>query len=160
MFDQSQQIMKNMDFDRENLFEGVEDIKLDISKSPHKEDFKQALDVWYFEESRFRPSWLDFSGLTLESSKRLILANFGEESVYGYSGLNAQALIQYSSLFELLIFLHVQERFLNKLSSVVAHRPFAETEIYKYFTLDIYGVLYLERPYCDKLFRKLKLLIK
>ena len=82
MFDQSQKIVQNMDLDRENLFEGVEDIKIDISKSPYKEDFKQALDVWYFEKSRFRPHLLDFSGLTLESSKRLILDNFGEESLW------------------------------------------------------------------------------
>ena len=82
--------------------------------------------------------------------------------VYGYYGLNAEAINQYFSLRELLRFLHVQERFLNKLPYVVAHRPFAETEIYKYFKLDVYGVpyLYLERSYYDKLFRKLKLLIK
>ena len=100
MFDQSQQLLTNLDSDQENLFEGVEDIKLDVSESIYEEDFLygqafearlhklglgDALPEFYSVEKYYAScSYL----YNLQETKSVLLRYLGEENPFGYSGVN------------------------------------------------------------------------
>ena len=120
MFDQSQRIIKDMDLDKQDLFEGVEDIKIDVSESPYKEAFlenqrfklrlatacygSETLDSYYAVERYYQAQNYRYG---LEESKSLLLTHLGEQNSEGYSGVNENFFknyklrLQLAALFEI-----------------------------------------------------------
>ena len=125
MFDQSQKIVQNMELDRANLFEGVEDIKLDVSESPYKEEFVAA---WKFDQRLLQGSGFTRFNLfgaveryyqncsyryDLEESKRVFLTHLGEQNANGYCGLNENTFKRYSSRLQLSILFNIHRHYVR-----------------------------------------------
>ena len=129
MFDQSQKIVQNMGLDRENLFEGLEDIKLDISESPYKEDLRrgkksdtQSAECFgNFGTNGFGTVESFYQNCSyrydLEEAKRVLLAHLGEHNLNGYCGLNENTFKLYSSRLQLAILFNIHRHYVCSLSS-------------------------------------------
>ena len=128
MFDQSQKIVQNMDLDRENLFEVVEDIKLDVSESIYEEDFQAAREFDKYVLERFGSTMFSLFGTIesyyknrsycydLEEVKRAFLTHLGEHNPNGYCGLNENTFKLYSSRLQLVILFDIHRQYVFSFS--------------------------------------------
>ena len=123
MFEQSQIIVRNMDLDKQDLFEGVEDIRLDVSKSSYREDFLEAhrcelslnvnfgvpIEDPYDSVERYYQAQTYRYGL--EESKNLFLTYLGEQNFEGYSGVNENFFKSYTLRLQLVSLFRLQYRY-------------------------------------------------
>jgi len=123
MFDQSQIIVRNMDSDKENLFEGVEDIRVDVSKASYRQDFSEAqscelslnaefgipIEDPYDSVERYYQTRTYRYGL--EESKSLFLTHLGEQNPEGYSGVNENFFKNYTLRLQLVCLFRLHDRY-------------------------------------------------
>ncbi len=127
MFEQSQIIVKNMDLDNQDLFKGVEDIRLDVSKSSYREDFLEGQNLElslanlgyvcskassverYYQAQTYRYG--------LEESKGLLLTYLGEQNSEGYSGVNENFFKNYTHRIQLVSLLKIHHKYVVVFSS-------------------------------------------
>ena len=172
MFDQSQKIVQNMDLDKENLFEGVEDIKIDVSESPYKEDLLEAQEsdknsAEYFGnfrtngfgtvESYYQNRSYRYG---LEEAKSVFLTHLGEHNAEGYCGLNENTCKRYSSRLQLAILFNIHRRQVFSFSSDVGE-VLEKVNLWKMpFSFRGLPFLAVESFYVRKFYRKFKLFQK
>ena len=120
MFDQSQLILKNMELEKEDFFDGVKDIVIDISESPYLEEFKAAkemLNRWpirintqsFYKEQTFKYG--------LEESKSILINHLGETSPFGYSGVDENFFKRYDYRHQLAIIYNYHQLFIYDFAS-------------------------------------------
>ncbi len=123
MFTQSQIIVKNMDLDNQDLFEGVEDIRVDVSKRSYREDFLEAqscerslnaefgvpIENPYFSVDKYYQTRTYRYGL--EESKSLFLTHLGEQNPEGYSGVNENFFKPYTLRLQLVCLFRLHDEY-------------------------------------------------
>ena len=123
MFAQSQIIVRNMDLDKENLFEGVEDIRVDVSKASYRQEFSEAqscelslnaefgvpIENPYFSVDKYYQTRTYRYGL--EESKSLFLTHLGEQNPEGYSGVNENFFKPYTLRLQLVCLFRLHDEY-------------------------------------------------
>lgn len=125
MFDQSQKIMKNMSEDRENFFEGIGDIVVDISESPYLEEFKEARECLKISLIQFTNTFIDiqeFYGAQtykygLQECKSILQTHLSENSPFGYSGVDENFFKRYDHRLQLALIFEYHQSFLSRFST-------------------------------------------
>ena len=176
MFDQSQQILKNMDSDKENLFEGIGDIKIDVSESPYKEELLYAFQSLYTTSggvSRLKDPYFSvdkyYQAQTyrygLEESKSLLLMHLGEQNPEGYSGVNENFFKNYKLRIQLAALFEIHSVYSSYFSgNVDNYRELNKVNLWKTESLSAEVTIKnsdnAERFYLRRFYRKFRLFVK
>jgi hypothetical protein len=178
MFVQSQIIVRNMDLDKQDLFEGVEDIKIDVSKPSYRQDVLEAQRrVSYFHAEFGIPIEDPYDSVDsyyqtrtyrygLEESKSLFLTHLGEQNPEGYSGVNENFFKNYTLRLQLvcLFRLHYQSATIFGFSSLLGEEleriSLWKEAIFIYDLSDRFlrNIENAERFYLRRFYRKFRLL--
>jgi hypothetical protein len=174
MFDQSQLIVRNMDSDKENLFEGIGDIKIDVSESPYKEELLYAFQSLYTTSggvSRLKDPYFSvdkyYQAQTyrygLEESKSLLLMYLGEQNPEGYSGVNENFFKNYTLRLQLAALFEIHSVYSSYFSgNMDNYRELNKVNLWKTESLSAEVTIKnsdnAERFYLRRFYRKFRLL--
>jgi hypothetical protein len=176
MFDQSQIIVRNMDSDKENLFEGVEDIKIDVSESPYREelvDAFQSFSTTLAEVRRFKDSYFSVGKYYQKQTYRfgvsecrsLLLTHLGEQNAEGYSGVNENFFKNYKLRIQLAALFVIHRAYSFYFSGKVdKYGELNKVNLWKTEPLSgqvtISYLVNAERFYLRRFYRKFRLFVK